>query len=1149
MVASTSPRSMDTSMTDPDLQGVIAPFDFDSGDGNSSAHSDYHESLDVTQKAVCEWRVENFKSLIDNKKASLNGPQFSLLGHLWSILLFPAGNGTSQGPPYVSAYVKIVDPPLTPDSWNITLRHRLTVVNHQKKNNTNFKHRTSFCGLNGDTFSKEHTDWGFNLLLDHRELTESSGFLDEEGALVIRATLIPVRPAHGPPTGKVGLENHGATCYLNSLLQTLFMTKRLRLAVYELDSANDVSKKAVSLELQRLFWQLEHSDQAVPTRDLTIAFGWTNQLLYNQHDVQEMNRELIDKLEERMADTPQADIIKRLYTGKMRSFIKCINVDFESSRDETYYDIQLDVKDIRNVYESFSKYTELEKLEGDNQYDAESFGKQDANKGVSFLSFPPVLNLHLKRFEYDMVTGSTNKLNTRYSFPSRLNLDKFLDPSVQIESTPHYNYVLHAVLVHSGEVDMGHYSAYINDMCKRSSYETNWLKFDDTRVSFVNKRQAVNSNYGKDDGMSSSSAYMLVYILESELDFVLVDVPRVPPELVSRFESEAELQVKRVLDEEKKKNSIQIRYVTIQDINMFYGYGAKSPNRHEDFATASMYHTLSIHKQDSVIDFYHAVAGVLGVDTKLIRIWHIVDRENHTTRPHDLFKPLKDLSLKEVIGQDEPTVFVDVVDDVDNEMTPSVKRKLEDSFGWMSTYDDSCLLFFRQFHPLASTEESKITNLGCLTVDSNAPVNTLASLVETAFGTDSDLTRYKFWEMTKVTKLQFLDHHKRISDYELVSGDIIVFTIEESAAAESVPSLDIKSEIYNQQPPCKFKTPSDYFSHLYFRSNVVLLPFYAGDTSEGVLVEMRSSDKYHDIFNTVCRVLCEITNQPIEVLHSRTCLYTSRNTFTTVQDARPLQRLTGKTDITLSKLGRHDKVVVFYEVLPCSLSQASQAFEVQLQEKGYSSRITKKIFYVPDDKLGSLAEAVAPGKSIRWLIVKDNAVHDIIAADADPRPSSVFLGLDKLRELESSTSLFSEYRLVADIDRIFPCKVMNTTTRLVPVYHFHSQFEVSRQQAKLFGMPFVVVCDVDDSAQDVLKSIAKQLRLPEDVCPWKLACFQSVDEQDIRWTWVEESLGDLFSNGKAAFGVFHANLEKKNPSKTSRGMSRAPMIASSGIER
>lgn len=66
-------------------------------------------------------------------------------------------------------------------------------------------------------------------------------------------------------------------------------------------------------------------------------------------------------------------------------------------------DIQLNVKGCKNLEESFKDYITEETLEGDNKYMAEGHGLQDAKKGVIFESFPPVLHLQLKRFEYDMM--------------------------------------------------------------------------------------------------------------------------------------------------------------------------------------------------------------------------------------------------------------------------------------------------------------------------------------------------------------------------------------------------------------------------------------------------------------------------------------------------------------------------------------------------------------------------------------------------------------------------------------------------------------------------------------------------------------------------------------------------------------------------
>ena len=45
------------------------------------------------------------------------------------------------------------------------------------------------------------------------------------------------------------------------------------------------------------------------------------------------------------------------------------------------------------------RYVCTESLDGENQYEAEGHGKQDAEKGVKFMRFPPVLNIQLKRFD------------------------------------------------------------------------------------------------------------------------------------------------------------------------------------------------------------------------------------------------------------------------------------------------------------------------------------------------------------------------------------------------------------------------------------------------------------------------------------------------------------------------------------------------------------------------------------------------------------------------------------------------------------------------------------------------------------------------------------------------------------------------------
>jgi ubiquitin C-terminal hydrolase len=64
--------------------------------------------------------------------------------------------------------------------------------------------------------------------------------------------------------------------------------------------------------------------------------------------------------------------------------------------------------------------------------------------GVNFLEFPPVLQLHLRRFEYDFDLDRNHKVNDCSEFPETIDLGRFLP-----DRRPVF-YDLYGVVVHSG---------------------------------------------------------------------------------------------------------------------------------------------------------------------------------------------------------------------------------------------------------------------------------------------------------------------------------------------------------------------------------------------------------------------------------------------------------------------------------------------------------------------------------------------------------------------------------------------------------------------------------------------------------------------------------------------------------------------------
>ena len=75
-------------------------------------------------------------------------------------------------------------------------------------------------------------------------------------------------------------------------------------AVYHMPTTeNDMPSGSIPLALQSLFYKLQYSDSSVATKELTKSFGWDTYDSFMQHDVQELNRVLSEKLEDKMKVT------------------------------------------------------------------------------------------------------------------------------------------------------------------------------------------------------------------------------------------------------------------------------------------------------------------------------------------------------------------------------------------------------------------------------------------------------------------------------------------------------------------------------------------------------------------------------------------------------------------------------------------------------------------------------------------------------------------------------------------------------------------------------------------------------------------------------------------------------------------------------
>ncbi|KAH9530976.1 hypothetical protein CY35_19G012400 [Sphagnum magellanicum] len=643
---------------DEDDDMLVPPQDFNDGieamevvgqAGETVATVENHPA-DDPQTGKFTWTLDHFSKINLRKHYS---ESFLVGGYKWRVLLFPKGNNVD----HLSIYLDVADSQTLPYGWSRFAHFSLAVVNQYDPKIT----------VKKDTqhqFNARESDWGFTSFMPLQELYDPMrGFLVND-TLVLEAD-VNVRKVvdywaydSKKETGFVGLKNQGATCYMNSLLQTLYHLAYFRKAVYHMPTTeNDMPSNSIPLALQSLFYKIQYSDTSVATKDLTKSFGWDTYDSFMQHDVQELNRVLCEKLEDKMKATAVEGTIQQLFEGHHMNYIECINVDYKSTRKESFYDLQLDVKGCKDVYESFDKYVEVERLEGENKYQAEQFGLQDAKKGVLFIDFPPVLQLQLKRFEYDFMRDAMVKINDRYEFPLQLDLDrengKYLSPDA--DRSVRNLYTLHSVLVHSGGVHGGHYYAFI-----RPTLSDQWYKFDDERVTKEELKRALEEQYGGEEELPQtnpgfnntpfkftkySNAYMLVYIREADKDKVIcnVDEKDIAEHLQIRLKKEQEEKVR------KRKEKAEAHLYTIikvaRDEDLAFQIGKEI---HFDLVDHDKVRSFRIQRQTLFSQFKEEVAKDLGIPVACQRYWLWAKRQNHTYRPN---RPLNEHEEAQTVGQ------------------------------------------------------------------------------------------------------------------------------------------------------------------------------------------------------------------------------------------------------------------------------------------------------------------------------------------------------------------------------------------------------------------------------------------------------------------------------------------------------------------
>uniref|UniRef100_A0A8C7W9I2 Ubiquitin carboxyl-terminal hydrolase 34 n=1 Tax=Oncorhynchus mykiss TaxID=8022 RepID=A0A8C7W9I2_ONCMY len=303
----------------------------------------------------------------------------------------------------------------------------------------------------------------------------------------------------------VGLTNLGATCYLASTIQQLYMIPEARQAVF----TAKVSLLNTVLLLRPLF---ESERKAYNPRPFCKTYTMDKQPLNTgeQKDMTEFFTDLITKIEEMSQDLKNT--VKTLFGGVITNNVVSLDCDHVSQTAEEFYTVRCQVADMKNIYESLDEVTIKDTLEGDNMYTCSQCGKKvRAEKRACFKKLPRILSFNTMRYTFNMVTMMKEKVNTHFSFPLRLDMTPYTEDFLMAKGdrkegfreegeakvAESYEYDLIGVTVHTGTADGGHYYSFIRDIVNPHAYKNNkWYLFNDAEVKPFDSAQLASECFG-----------------------------------------------------------------------------------------------------------------------------------------------------------------------------------------------------------------------------------------------------------------------------------------------------------------------------------------------------------------------------------------------------------------------------------------------------------------------------------------------------------------------------------------------------------------------------------------------------------------------------------------------------------------------------
>ncbi|GAB7349825.1 hypothetical protein MBLNU459_g0532t1 [Dothideomycetes sp. NU459] len=254
--------------------------------------------------------------------------------------------------------------------------------------------------------------------------------------------------------------DHTQTCYMNSLLQQLFMNVHFRKFIFD-TPVLEREKQLVLSEFKIAFAYMQESyglaycpDGLARALDVDVTV---------QDDAHIFFTTLVGKLEDSMPTSEAKKTLRSFFAGSNKSQTKGECGHISESPDE-YFNLSLVVKDKNSLQESLDDYVTGSPLEGGDKFKCVTCDPKgegiyvNAMRRTGLQHVPNNLVLGLKRFQYETYDGGA-KVNDRFDFPEEIDMSPYKITSIANPENPVEPdiFQLVGVVVHFGTLQFGHY--------------------------------------------------------------------------------------------------------------------------------------------------------------------------------------------------------------------------------------------------------------------------------------------------------------------------------------------------------------------------------------------------------------------------------------------------------------------------------------------------------------------------------------------------------------------------------------------------------------------------------------------------------------------------------------------------------------------